>query len=175
MTGLHVALAWLPAALIRGCSRSDDLTANSSQLQANRGDIWRFSILGGGAARAQADDWEVGETSLVAEPVLNRLACLIELMRLDREHLATSLTEEVLAFSFAHERIEAWAMTKMNVAHHPAALEGLEVAVDRGHVESRARPLQLLGDLLGGEWLLGPKQDLQHETACGRYAQSLLP
>ena len=75
------------------------------------------------------------------------------------------------ASSWPGQRVEARAVAVVHVAHHADALEGLEVAVDRGDV--RGRDVARTGcDLLGAQRAAGPRQGFDDEPAGAGQPQS---
>src|ERR1019366_1533557 len=108
--------------------------------------------------RAGADDREVREAGFESEAVSDLRSDWVELLGRERLDGSAALAEQVLALADAEQGVEAGAMAEMNVAHEPLALQRLQVAVDRGHVEPAPKR-----DLLGRDGPFGGEQRLQHQ------------
>src|SRR6478609_5038238 len=101
-----------------------------------------------GAAGAQPVDREVREAGVEAERFADHRAGGVELLGVGDGDLAAGFANEVLAFAFADQAVEAWAVTEVHVAHDAELLEALEVAIDRRELD-RAPAHRAVGDLLG--------------------------
>src|SRR5450755_2775771 len=146
---------------------SGGLRASSS----GRGGRWsraRRSRPGGlRTGLAEADDGEMREAGHVAEPPAYRPPHLVELVGRDRGEGGTSLTGQVLLLALGGDRVEARAVTEMDVADDAQALERLEVAVHRGDVRGRNPASHAVGDLLGREWAVGGEQRREDDAPRG--------
>src|SRR4051794_16937110 len=91
-------------------------------------------LLVAGAGRAQPDQGEVREAGLVAEPLADERADVVQLGRVDGAHVVAALAGDVLARALARGRVEGGAVAEVNVADESRPLERLEVPVDGGQV-----------------------------------------
>lgn len=127
------------------------------------------------AAATEAEDREVGESRLVAEAAPDGAPDRIELSRLDARHLAAALAGEVFALLRTHQRIQARAMTDVDVADQSELLELGEVPVNRGCVHRRAGPAHPPRQVLGGDRPIGIEERLEHEPPGRRDPVSAVP
>ena len=105
---------------------------------------------GAGAARAQADDREVGKARVVAELPRDQLSDRVELLGGDGAVLGAAFARQVLGLSRHHQGVQSGTVTEVHVAHEPDVHERLQVAVHRGDVRRGHAAAYSLRNLLGG-------------------------
>ncbi len=77
------------------------------------------------------------EPGFVAEQPMDLLANRIELLDSQATNRSAALAGEVFALAVTDERVEAGAVSEVDVPGEPVLLERFEVPVDGGEVESQ--------------------------------------